>query len=51
MPNIPKNYYQILEIAPSATNYQIQQAYEKLATYWHPDRHPVDTQYATHKFH
>ena len=34
-----KNYYEILEIPQSASAFEIEQAYQKLATYWHPDRH------------
>ena len=34
-----RNYYQILEVAPTASSFEIEQAYQKLSTYWHPDRH------------
>jgi DnaJ-class molecular chaperone len=37
-----KNYYEILQIAETATEAEIKQAYRKLAKEFHPDRHPDD---------
>ncbi|MBE0645783.1 MAG: J domain-containing protein [Bacteroidetes bacterium] len=37
-----KNYYEILQVAESATEAEIKQAYRKLAKEYHPDRHPDD---------
>lgn len=46
-----KNYYEILEVAPTASSFEIEQAYQKLATYWHPDRHKDNRRHAEIKFH
>lgn len=35
-----KNYYQILELSPSATDEEIKQAYRQLAKRYHPDSNP-----------
>ncbi|CAM6005058.1 unnamed protein product, partial [Sphagnum balticum] len=45
-----KDYYKILQLPPNATTYQIELAYEKLASQWHPDRHKDDLQIAEQKF-
>lgn len=45
-----KNYYEILEIPKTASSFEIQQAYQKLATYWHPDRHKESRMHAEKKF-
>ena len=45
-----KDYYKILGIAPSASLFEIENAYQKLATEWHPDRHKQDKAEATVKF-
>lgn len=34
-----KNYYQILGIPENASLFEIENAYEKLAAKWHPDKH------------
>ena len=33
-----KDYYQILDILPSATKQEIKEAYRKMSLRWHPDR-------------
>lgn len=35
-----KDYYQILDILPSATKQEIKEAYRKMSLRWHPDRNP-----------
>ena len=37
-----KNYYEILDISPDATDEEIRTAYLKLALRWHPDKHHGD---------
>jgi DnaJ-class molecular chaperone len=34
-----KNYYAILGVPESASLFEIESAYEKLAAKWHPDKH------------
>lgn len=34
-----KNYYRILGVQESASLFEIESAYEKLASAWHPDTH------------
>ena len=46
-----KNYYEILEVPNNASSFEIEQAYEKLSTYWHPDRHRENRVTAEKKFH
>lgn len=46
-----KNYYEILEIPQTASSFEIEQAYQKLATYWHPDKHKQNRKNAEAKFH
>ena len=36
---INKNYYQVMDVQPSATPNEISKAFKKLALKWHPDRH------------
>jgi curved DNA-binding protein CbpA len=41
-----KNYYEILEVAHSATAGEIKIAYRKLASTYHPDKYPENTKFA-----
>lgn len=34
-----KNYYEILQIPQTASSVDIELAYQKLSTFWHPDKH------------
>ena len=34
-----KNYYAILGVPENASLFEIENAYEKLASQWHPDKH------------
>ena len=46
-----KNYYEILEVSPNARLRDIENAYQKLALRWHPDKHTADRKLAERKFH
>lgn len=46
-----KNYYEILEIPQTASNIDIERAYQKLSASWHPDRHRDNRREAEYKFH
>jgi DnaJ-class molecular chaperone len=46
-----KNYYEILGISPNASLFEIENAYEKLAAKWHPDKHKEHRKSAEIKFH
>ena len=37
-----KNYYNVLGLKPNATSSDIDAAYKKLSTEWHPDKHKTD---------
>lgn len=46
-----KNYYEILEVPKNASSFEIEQGYQKLATYWHPDKHKENRVNAEKIFH
>jgi DnaJ-class molecular chaperone len=37
-----KNYYEILGVNYDASTFDIENAYQKLAAQWHPDKHKTD---------
>lgn len=37
-----KNYYKILNIAPSSTDDEIKKAYRRMSIQWHPDKNPCE---------
>jgi DnaJ family protein B protein 6 len=45
-----QNYYEILEIAKTATEAEIKKAYRKHALKWHPDKNPDNQKEAEKKF-
>ncbi len=45
-----KNYYEILGVDFDATTFDIENAYQKLAAQWHPDKHKTDRILAEKKF-
>lgn len=45
-----KNYYTILGVSEGATLFEIESAYEKLASKWHPDKHKEHRKTAEAKF-
>ena len=46
-----KNYYSILGVSENASLFEIENAYEALATKWHPDRNKENRRAAEVKFH
>jgi len=48
---IRKNYYSVLGLKPDASAADIDAAYKKLSTEWHPDKHKTDRKAAEAKFH
>lgn len=49
-PNL-KNYYAILGVSESASLFEIESAFEKLASKWHPDKHKEHRKTAEQRFH
>lgn len=45
-----KNYYRILGVQENASLFEIESAYEKLASTWHPDKHKEHRKSAEIKF-
>ena len=45
-----KNYYEVLGVAENASPFEIENAYEKQASKWHPDRHKEHRKTAEAKF-
>jgi len=45
-----KNYYAVLGIPENASLFEIENAYEKLASKWHPDKHKEHRKSAELKF-
>lgn len=37
-----KNYYEILGVNYDTSTFDIENAYQRLAAQWHPDKHKVD---------
>ena len=46
-----KNYYEILGVSPDATTIDIEKAYQKMSTQWHPDKHRENRGKAEKMFH
>lgn len=46
-----KNYYEVLGLNPDASASDIEAAYKKLSTQWHPDKHRSNRKEAEAKFH
>lgn len=44
------DYYEVLELAKSASQADIKKAYRRLALKWHPDKHPDNKEEAEQKF-
>jgi DnaJ-class molecular chaperone len=45
-----KNYYELLELTPDASQTDIRKNYKKLALKWHPDKNIMNTNEALIKF-
>ncbi len=46
-----KNYYETLGLKPDASADEIDKAYKKLSSEWHPDKHKTNRKEAESKFH
>ena len=46
-----KDYYQTLGVNANSSQSQIDQAYKKLSSEWHPDKHKENRREAERKFH
>lgn len=46
-----KNYYDVLGLKTNATDAEIEAAYKKLSSQWHPDKNTANRKEAETKFH
>ncbi len=46
----PVSYYDVLHVAPDATDDEVKKKYHMLAKIFHPDRNPKDRRMAEHRF-
>lgn len=45
-----KNYYEVLGVNYDVSTFEIENAYQQLASKWHPDQHKTDRALAEKKF-
>lgn len=50
-PSPHKNYYQTLGVSENASQLEIDQAYKRLSSEWHPDKHTENRREADRRFH